>query len=126
MHCRLVAALTKLKALCFARQHHYNYREVIDVISGIVFLGTPHISVGRSDDDDVLSDILRSRPKSQFKSEAVTRDQEDLQVLCQQFELAKLQVRVLSAYEGCETKLTRRPLIGFWKKRSGIVSSLLV
>jgi hypothetical protein len=116
--------LTSIKALCIARQRHYSYREVIDVISGIVFLGTPHIGYNQADGNDVLNNILHSISKSKIKFQAVKRDREDLQKLCQQFEVAKLQVRILSAYESQETKQYKNSIMGFWKNRTSIVSSL--
>lgn len=111
----------RIKALCIARLHHYQYRGVIDVLSGILFLGTPHTSLGQSDSLDVLSRILRSRPKSRLKKEVVKYDRESLQALCQDFEMAKLRVPILSAYEAKGSKMHSNPLVSLWKNRTVIV-----
>lgn len=70
---------------------------------------------------DVLSRILRSRPKSRLKKEVVKHDREDLQTLCQEFEMAKIRVPIISAYEAKESKLHSNPLVGLWKTRTVIV-----
>ena len=109
------------QALCIARQHHYSYREVIDVIFGIVFLGVPHGSARGSNHAVELDNILRSRPRKADGFSVVTSDQDDYLELCQHFDDASLRARMLVAYETHETAYPRRLRKGFWKRRSGIV-----
>lgn len=111
------------QALCVARRRHYQYREVIDVLAGIIFLGFPHVELNQVDQMDILSRILCSRPKIRVKIRLEKRDQEDFQTLCQQFEMAKLQVPILSAYETKETKMNRS-MLGCWRNQAHILRAV--
>ena len=56
-----------------------------------------------------------------------TCDQEDLQTLCHDFELANLKIPVISAYEARKTKLfDRRSIVNILKRRSRIVGLNIV
>lgn len=90
-------------------------------------MGTPHIRPDISGMENVLTHIINSRPRSRLKFKIEKRDQEDLQTLCRDFELANLKVPIISAYEARKTKsLDRRSIVNIWKKRSHIVSLHIV
>lgn len=90
-------------------------------------MGTPHIRPDISGMENILTHIINSRPRSRLKFKIEKRDQEDLQTLCRDFELANLKVPIVSAYEARKTKsLDRRSIVNIWKKRSHIVSLHIV
>ena len=51
----------------------------------------------------------------------IAQDQEDLLSLCQEFEMANIQVPVISICETQETKLSRNLLLGRWKSQALLV-----
>lgn len=57
------------QALCVARRRHYQYREVIDVLAGINFLGFPHVELNQVDQmDNIKSHFM-------FKTQDTGQDQ---------------------------------------------------
>ena len=77
--------------------------------------------------EKVLAHIVNSRPRSRLRFKVAKCDQEDLQTLCRDFELANLKIPVISAYETRKTKSSnRRSIINVWRRRSDIVSLNMV
>ena len=113
------------QALCLARERYYNFRNVIDVISGVVFLGTPHSLGDEKLESNILDLLLRSQQKILPKHAFVKTDNAALVDLSRQFEVVNLQVPVISVYEGRETKIHDSLFARFRKSRQSIVRAIL-
>jgi hypothetical protein len=103
-----------------ATQQFNRFRDMIELISGIVFLATPHITDSSDTASKALGLVLRSdlmpNPKLAFNK----KDLSYLAYSSLRFEELKVQIPVLSCYETRETKL-KAPL---WLTRRAVVSSL--
>jgi hypothetical protein len=100
-----------------SREHRF--RSLLrDIVSGIVFLATPHIVESDEAASQALSTILRSDLKPKSKRMFSKSDLSGLAFCGLQFEELKLDTPILSCYETLETRF-QSPL---WHSRKGVVS----
>jgi hypothetical protein len=114
--------LTVEKTLCRLRGQLFRFRKLLDVISGVVFVGTPHLN--RSDDDtwQRLATIFRVHLKNVTKKTLPKEDLSRLSLSAQRFEGLALSIPILSGFETQETRLRG----GIWTKKAAIVRSVLL
>ncbi|RSL54940.1 hypothetical protein CEP54_009623 [Fusarium duplospermum] len=94
------------KALCLCRDQYYHLRPVIDVVSGFIFLGSPHL-IGDIDDAKKSFDLLvKCRNNGTVKALSSLTELSDLIEVCKSFERLGIQGPVVSAYETKETHLS--------------------
>lgn len=117
--------LLTFQALCIARERYYNFRSIIDAISGVVFLGTPHSLGDEKLESNILDLLLRSQQRILPKHAFVKTDNAALIDLSRQFEVVNLQIPVISVYEGRETKIHDSLFARFRKSRQSIVSAII-
>jgi hypothetical protein len=97
----------------------HRFRSLLrDIISGIVFLATPHIVESDETASRALATILRSDLKPKSKRMFSKSDLSGLAFCGLQFEELKLGIPILSCYETFETRF-QSPL---WHSRKGVVS----
>lgn len=112
----------KKQALCIVRERFFEHRQVFEAISGILFLGTPHLSQGTVPGPNIIELILRSTQKKPLAKNALTPNGDNslLAMLSQEFELASVLTPILSCYEGRHSRvhknvfarmLTRKPIL---------------
>lgn len=106
--CHSLGGTILKKALCLARERWTEYLELINRISGILFLASPHLRLGTIPDINVIESILRTNPDFTYLKRAWTdKDNVLLQRICAAFEMVNVQVPIISAYETKETKIHR-------------------
>ncbi|KAL4787535.1 hypothetical protein BJX76DRAFT_299629 [Aspergillus varians] len=111
-------------ALCISREQHYNYRPVIDVISGAIFLGSPHLELDPKQAKVTLDLLLRCQNKCFGRSLTSNNDLMAGIDICKSFELINLNVRVISVYESQDTQTERKVFAKFFgRHRNASVSS---
>lgn len=112
--------------MCLARERYLEFRDIIDVISGIAFLGTPHIMGYSNLVDNQLDIMLRSQhtilPKSAFSK----TDNDALAEISRQFEIVDLQVPITSICETKATKIHDSRFARFRKSRYLVVCRMLL
>jgi hypothetical protein len=101
-----------------ATQQLTRFRDLIEVISGIIFLGTPHITVSDEASSKAFSLILRTDLTSNNKRAISRKDLSGLAYTALLFEELKLEIPILSCFEIRETKLR----VPFWFNRKAVVS----
>ena len=107
------------QALSLIKNHVFRHLDVIEVISGIVFLGTPHLPLNAAPSPNIMDLILRLHQRTSPRKHALTvNDNAFLARCCQDFELLGIQVPVVSAYETVESRVHQ----GIFKTQRVIVS----
>ncbi len=92
------------------------------MISGVVFLGTPHIKSDRRQAARTLGHILALQSKSLIRYPFSSSDVFVFLEVCRQFEVLNLQVPVISVYESKETSQYIHILAKFIRRRGSVVS----
>ncbi|EGX95344.1 NB-ARC and TPR domain protein [Cordyceps militaris CM01] len=99
-------ALTRDKALSLTKGHVFRHLDVVEVISGIVFLGTPHLPSTIAASPNLVESILKLHQRGTLRKDAVTADDNSLLArCCYDFELLGIQVPIVSAYETVESRV---------------------
>ena len=110
------------QALCLARKRYFEFRTLIDVISGVAFLGTPHSIINGETESNLLDLMLRSEqvvlPKHLFGKE----DNVAMAELSRDFEIVDLQVPIISVYEERAARIQESIFARFRKSRQVVVS----
>lgn len=88
------------------------------MISGVIFLATPHMTDRNASSTQALSQILRSDLISNAKKLFTNADLSSIEYTSLRFEELKLQIPILSCHETQPTKLK-----SFWTARRVIVSA---
>jgi hypothetical protein len=114
--------LISTQMLWKATQQFNRFRDMIELISGIVFLATPHITDSSEAASKALGLVLRSDLSPNPKLAFSKKDLSYLAYSSLCFEELKVQIPVLSCYETRETKL-KAPL---WLSRRAVESSQLL
>ena len=91
------------EALCICRQQPFQYRSIIDVVAGAIFLGAPHLVKEKQEAKRTIDLLLKCQRKGIGRSLSSDYDVEALMDVCKSFELLNLKVPVVSAYESKET-----------------------
>ncbi|KAG8362497.1 hypothetical protein FVEN_g60 [Fusarium venenatum] len=94
---------------------HHDYPNIHNALSGIVFLGTPHLCTTEDDRWDNWRKILQLYRKDVPKTVLRNEDKESLAYVCEQFSALNLPVPILSVFESTETKVPASGL-GFIRK----------
>lgn len=103
-----------------ATQQFTRFRDIIELVSGIVLLATPHFKNSGDESAKQLSLVLRSDLMANPKKAFSRLDLSGLAYTSWQFEELKLKIPVLSCYETVPTKL-RSP---FWLTKKAVVRVL--
>lgn len=72
---------------------------MVEVISGIVFLGTPHLAADVAPSPNIIDLILRLHQRAPSKHAVTVGDNAFVARCCQDFEVLEIQVPIISAYE---------------------------
>jgi len=111
------------QALSLTRDHVLRYSDIIEVISGIIFLGTPHLPLNIEPKPNVLENILRLRQKSIPRRDNIRADDNHVVAqFCRSFELIGIQVPIVSAYERAESSVYEGMFAKLRKPRQLVVS----
>ncbi|KAI1669670.1 Tetratricopeptide repeat [Pyrenophora tritici-repentis] len=87
------------KALNLFHAQHYRYRHVVDVIRGVVVLGSPHLVPGNEQAKETLDILLKCQKKGLGRSLSSGTDIANIFQICETFEQIHLVVPVISVYE---------------------------
>ncbi|KPM45836.1 hypothetical protein AK830_g682 [Neonectria ditissima] len=105
-------------ALSLTKDHIFRHLDVIEAISGFVFLGTPHLPLTIEASPNILELILRSHQKSLPPRNALTVDDNViLAKFCHDFGLLGIQVPIVSAYETVESRVYQGMFAKYRKPR---------
>lgn len=107
--------------ICCSEQPH-EYRPVIDVLSGAVFLGVPHIIKDREAAKKTIDLLLKCKEMGSTRQHADDAGAKYLIQICEGFERIGLRIPVISAYE---TKSTAPPR-SFFRRIFSKVSNQVV
>ncbi|PVH75065.1 hypothetical protein DL98DRAFT_575303 [Cadophora sp. DSE1049] len=113
------SSATVSEALSLTKNHVFRRLDVIEVISLMVFLGTPRLPVNVAPSPNIVDLILRLHQRSSPRKRALTvNDNAFLPRCCQDFELLGIQVPIVSAYVTVESRVqqgmfkTQRIIVG--------------
>lgn len=95
---------------------------MIDVISGAIFLGAPHLVSDPDQAKRTMDLLLKCQSKGIGRSLSSESDVRAITDVCKSFELVNLKVPVLSVYESRETPTQRNVFAKFRKNRNPVVS----
>ncbi|KAK1778043.1 hypothetical protein QBC45DRAFT_170503 [Copromyces sp. CBS 386.78] len=110
-----------LNICCFEELHEY--RPVIDVLSGAVFLGVPHIVKDREVAKKTIDLLLKCKEMGAMRQRANDDDVTSFMKICEGFERIGLKIPVISAFE---TKSTAPPRSFFRKIFSKVSNHVIV
>ena len=105
-----------------ATQQFSRFRDIIELISGVVFLATPHFTKSDEESAKALSTVLRTDLSLTSKQPFTKLNLSSLVNTSLHFEELRMQIPVLSGFETVETKLRS----SFWVSRKAIVSNMHV
>ncbi|CCC14292.1 unnamed protein product [Sordaria macrospora k-hell] len=108
--------------ICCSEQPH-EYRPVIDVLSGAVFLGVPHIIKDREAAKKTIDLLLKCKEMGSTRQHADDAGAKYLTQICEGFERIGLKIPVISAYE---TKSTAPPRSFFRRIFSKVSNQVIV
>ncbi|KAJ4177823.1 hypothetical protein NW767_015010 [Fusarium falciforme] len=117
--CHGSGGLVLKKGLCLCRDRYFHLHAVADVISGFIFLGSPHF-IGNVDDVKKSLDLLFKCRNGETERRFSSHD--DISALieiCKTFERPGIQRPVVSAYESRETHLSSGLFARFRSKTRG-------
>ena len=88
-----------------ASQQFNRFRDTIEIISGVIFLATPHITASDAISAQALSLVLRSDLLSNTKKPFTKAELSSIAVTSLHIEELKLTIPILSCYETHPTML---------------------
>ena len=99
------------QALYLANKQLYCYEPLIKSMSGIIFLGTPHLGSSQAETEDRICMILELASKEPLKPLAGRAAEENAIYadLSKRFEGLYLRTPILSVYEKVETRISEGP-----------------
>jgi hypothetical protein len=101
----------------------FKYLNVVEVISGIVFLGTPHLPLNINPKPNFIESILRLQQKTIPRKDNLRSDDNlIIAQFCRSFELMVVQVPIVSAYEKMESSIYEGMFAKLRKPRQMVVS----
>jgi len=107
-----------LKALCICRDQPFQYRPIIDVVAGAIFLSSPHFVGDKAETKKTISLLLKCQHKAFGGAVSSDEDVQNLTDICKSFERIALKVPVVSAYETKDTS-THRGIFAKFRSKSG-------
>ena len=109
--CHSLGGLVLKQALCIANEQLYRHESLINSVSGIIFLSTPHLASNQKETIERMSMILRLTGKRFGKAAARTPDENGalLSNLSKRFEGIYFRTPILSVYEVKETRISENP-----------------
>ncbi|KAH7323575.1 tetratricopeptide repeat domain-containing protein [Rhexocercosporidium sp. MPI-PUGE-AT-0058] len=111
--CHSLGGLVLKQALCVANeqlQRYDEYRDLVNAVSGIVFLSTPHMAASSDDTFNTFMTILKMTSRKTIKVPSLRTEKEAqlLSGLAKRFEGIYFRTPVLSIYEKKETRISER------------------
>ena len=99
------------QALCIANEQLYRHEPLVNSMSGIIFLGTPHLGSNEAETSDRISMILKLASKKAAKPPAgrVAEERAIYPNLSKRFEGIYFRTPILSVYERVETRVSKGP-----------------
>ncbi|KAF4992470.1 hypothetical protein FGRMN_7141 [Fusarium graminum] len=95
------------------------YRSVIDLVSGFIFLGSPHFTQDIFEAKTVFELLLKLRHGGMTRSLSTTDELLDVVKVCKYFETLGFQTPIVSAYESMESQTHQRIWHKFGRKNRG-------
>ena len=113
------------QAFCIANEQLYRYEHLICLVSGIIFLGTPHLMAKQEDTWDRVMKILKVTNKTtpRIAGERLLEESAMLIDIFIRFEGLHLRAPILSAFETQPTTIHERR---FAKNLRAVVSRIEV
>ncbi|TPX10758.1 uncharacterized protein E0L32_008327 [Thyridium curvatum] len=104
--CHSLGGIVLKQALSITKTHVFRHLEVVEVISGIVLLGTPHVPLTVKASPNILELIMRLQPTSSLRKTAfTTHDNSFLAKCCSDFHLLRIEVPIVIGYETAESRV---------------------
>ena len=109
--CHSLGGTILKQALCIANEQLYRYEPFVNSMSGIVFLGTPHLGSNQAETLDRICMILKLASKKPPKPLAgrVAEENAIYPNLSKRFEGLYFRTPILSVYEKVETRISKGP-----------------
>ncbi|KAK1749795.1 hypothetical protein QBC47DRAFT_395340 [Echria macrotheca] len=115
--CHSLSGWALKQMLWRAKQQFTRFRDIIELVSGIVFLATPHFKNSSDESGKLLSLVLRTDLMTNPKKAFSKSDLSALAYNSWQFEELKLNIPIMSCYETVATKLRSQ----FWFSRKAVL-----
>ncbi len=109
--CHSLGGTILKQALCIANEQLYRYEALVNSVSGVIFLGTPHLGSNQEETWDRISMILKLASKKAAKPPAgrVAEESVIYPNLSKRFEGIYFRTPILSVYERAETRVSKGP-----------------
>jgi hypothetical protein len=91
------------QTLCLCREQYHQYRHILDLVSGFIFLGSPHFTQDIVEAQNCLDLLLTFLNGGNGRSRSRQNEVKHLIEVCKTFETFMTEVPILSAYESMET-----------------------
>ncbi|KAG8667969.1 hypothetical protein FPOAC2_13183 [Fusarium poae] len=101
--CHGTGGLLLKKTLCLCREQYHQYRHILDLVSGFIFLGSPHFTQDIVEAQNCLDLLLTFLNGGNGRSRSRQNEVKHLIEVCKTFETFMTEVPILSAYESMET-----------------------
>ncbi|KAL1966998.1 hypothetical protein VTN77DRAFT_3522 [Rasamsonia byssochlamydoides] len=102
--CHSLGGLILKQALCIAKERMRRYETLINVVSGIIFLGTPHFQPSQVEKGMAILQTT-TRFKVKISSQVTEQESSILSDLSARFEAIRIRCPILSVYETKKTKV---------------------
>lgn len=106
--CHSLGGLVLKQALCIANEQLYRHESLVNSVSGIIFLSTPHLASNQKETVERMSMILQLTDKRYGRAAARASNDNGalLSNLSKRFEGIYFRTPILSVYEVKETRIS--------------------